>query len=58
MQQGARKAGTLLQKLRGGPRWTGKSLYGTKTGAELKESFNFAEGMGKGIPGQDTVGEK
>lgn len=48
MQQGARKARTLLQKLGRGPRCTGKSLYGTKTGAELKESFSFAEVMGKG----------
>lgn len=48
MQQGARKARTLLQKLGREPRCTGKSLYGTKAEAELQESFSFAEGMGKG----------
>lgn len=56
MQQGGGQAGTLLSQVGGGPRWTGKNFYGTKAGAELKELFSFAEGRGKGIPGQDTVG--
>lgn len=48
--------GAIALEAEGRVQGTGVVTYGNEAGAELKGWVSLAEGRGKAIPGQDTVG--